>query len=248
MFAGFAGGIQPWWHHVGAYHDDRRMYRTAEPVMRWHNANERYLVTARRWRASAWSGRSRTPTSSAATRRAAVDAPYTGFMHALVRAPHPVPAGAHRRHRARGGLARRSSSRTWARSRTGRPRGSAASSSAARRSSRPGNQPVRRVGRRAPGLRAGRHLCVPPEGDTPRLSAGAVAGAVGPRRCSPGRGGHTYLRLTPELARGSTGRRATSRPSPASVTRCFAASTRPTSSPYGGTLTPLRVEPGRWCS
>ena len=33
MLAGFAGGIQPWWHHVGAYHEDRRMYRTAEPVM-----------------------------------------------------------------------------------------------------------------------------------------------------------------------------------------------------------------------
>ena len=24
MLAGFAGGIQPWWHHVGAYHEDRR--------------------------------------------------------------------------------------------------------------------------------------------------------------------------------------------------------------------------------
>jgi len=34
MIAGFAGGIQPWWHHVAAYHEDRRMYRTAEPVMR----------------------------------------------------------------------------------------------------------------------------------------------------------------------------------------------------------------------
>ena len=44
MIAGMAGGIQPWWHHVGAYHDDRRMYRTAEPVMKWHKANEAYLV------------------------------------------------------------------------------------------------------------------------------------------------------------------------------------------------------------
>ena len=44
MLAGFAGGIQPWWHHVGAYHDDRRMYRTAAPVMQWHKTNERFLV------------------------------------------------------------------------------------------------------------------------------------------------------------------------------------------------------------
>ena len=28
MIAGIAGGIQPWWHHVGAYHEDRRMYHT----------------------------------------------------------------------------------------------------------------------------------------------------------------------------------------------------------------------------
>ena len=41
---GFAGGIQPWWHHIGAYHEDRRQYRTAEPLFRWHEANERYLI------------------------------------------------------------------------------------------------------------------------------------------------------------------------------------------------------------
>ena len=40
MLAGFAGGIQPWWHHVGAYHEDRRMYKTAGPVLRWHKAHE----------------------------------------------------------------------------------------------------------------------------------------------------------------------------------------------------------------
>jgi hypothetical protein len=90
MIAGTAGGIQPWWHHVGAYHEDRRMYQTAEPVMRWWKANERYLVD-------------RTPVASVGIvwsqrntdffgRNAAaevVDAPYTGFMHALVRARIP---------------------------------------------------------------------------------------------------------------------------------------------------------------
>jgi hypothetical protein len=90
MIAGVAGGIQPWWHHVGAYHEDRRMYRTAEPVMRWWRANETYLIN-------------RTPVADvgvvwsqgntdffgrddAAER---VDAPYTGLMHALVRARIP---------------------------------------------------------------------------------------------------------------------------------------------------------------
>ncbi|HEY8599422.1 MAG TPA: alpha-amylase family protein [Thermomicrobiales bacterium] len=44
---GFAGGIQPWWHHIGAYHEDRRQYRTAEPLFHWHEANERYLIDRR---------------------------------------------------------------------------------------------------------------------------------------------------------------------------------------------------------
>jgi len=41
---GFAGGIQPWWHHIGAYHEDRRQYRVAEPIFRWHEAHQEYLV------------------------------------------------------------------------------------------------------------------------------------------------------------------------------------------------------------
>ncbi len=44
---GFAGGIQPWWHHIGAYHEDRRQYRTAEPLFRWHAAHDRYLLDRR---------------------------------------------------------------------------------------------------------------------------------------------------------------------------------------------------------
>ncbi len=45
--AGWAGGIQPWWHHIGAYHEDRRQYRTAEALFRWHEANQEYLVNRR---------------------------------------------------------------------------------------------------------------------------------------------------------------------------------------------------------
>ncbi len=43
MLEGFAGGIAPWWHHVGAWQEDRRQFHTAEPVLRWHAANERFL-------------------------------------------------------------------------------------------------------------------------------------------------------------------------------------------------------------
>jgi hypothetical protein len=44
VVSGFAGGIQPWWHHLGAVQEDRRMFATAEPLWHWHEANQRYLV------------------------------------------------------------------------------------------------------------------------------------------------------------------------------------------------------------
>jgi hypothetical protein len=43
MIEGFAGGIAPWWHTVSGYHEDRRRYRTVEPINLWHKANEEYL-------------------------------------------------------------------------------------------------------------------------------------------------------------------------------------------------------------
>jgi hypothetical protein len=90
MIAGIAGGIQPWWHHVAAYHEDRRMYRTAEPVMRWWKANQRYLVdrTPIASVGIVWSQRN-TDFFGRDASADVVDAPYTGFMHALVRARIP---------------------------------------------------------------------------------------------------------------------------------------------------------------
>jgi hypothetical protein len=44
MLEGFAGGIQPWWHHVGAQQEDRRQFETAEPIFKWHQANQQFLV------------------------------------------------------------------------------------------------------------------------------------------------------------------------------------------------------------
>ncbi len=90
MIAGIAGGIQPWWHHVGAYAEDRRMYRTSEPVMKWHKANEAHLVN-RTPIASVglvWSQRN---TDFYGRDNAAdlVDAPYEGFAQALIKARIP---------------------------------------------------------------------------------------------------------------------------------------------------------------
>jgi hypothetical protein len=43
MLDGIAGGLQPWWHQVAAYHEDRRRYKIPGPILQWHKANENYL-------------------------------------------------------------------------------------------------------------------------------------------------------------------------------------------------------------
>jgi hypothetical protein len=90
MIEGFAGGIQPWWHHIGAWHEDKRMYATAEPEMKWYAANEKYLID-RRPQATVgvvWSQRN---TDFYGRDRAAelADAPYRGFTGALMKARIP---------------------------------------------------------------------------------------------------------------------------------------------------------------
>lgn len=47
MISGFAGGITPWWHHIGAYQEDRRQFDTVPPVLDWHVENESYLYDRR---------------------------------------------------------------------------------------------------------------------------------------------------------------------------------------------------------
>jgi hypothetical protein len=87
---GFAGGVQPWWHHLGAVQEDRRMFDTAEPLWRWHEKNERYLIdrvpvanVAMLWsqRNMDFFGRD--------DAGALVDDPWNGFAQALVRARIP---------------------------------------------------------------------------------------------------------------------------------------------------------------
>lgn len=87
---GFAGGIQPWWHHIGSVHEDRRQYATAESLFRWHEQNERYLVDREPIATVGllWSQRSvdfygkDDPESRSL-------APYQGFADALIRARIP---------------------------------------------------------------------------------------------------------------------------------------------------------------
>ena len=90
MVEGFAGGIQPWWHHIAAYHEDRRMYKTAEPEMKWYADNERYLINRRPVAnvGLVWSQRN---TDFYGHDQAAdlVDAPYRGFTEALIKARIP---------------------------------------------------------------------------------------------------------------------------------------------------------------
>ena len=90
MVAGFAGGIQPWWHHVGAYHEDRRMYRTVEPVNRWHETHQSYLInrTPVATVGLVWSQRN-TDFYGRDDPEELVDLPYRGWMQALIRARIP---------------------------------------------------------------------------------------------------------------------------------------------------------------
>jgi len=90
MLEGFAGGIQPWWHHVGAYHEDRRMYHTAEPVLRWHKANEQYLVNRQPIATVGvvWSQQN-TDFYGRDNADELVELPYRGITQALIRARIP---------------------------------------------------------------------------------------------------------------------------------------------------------------
>jgi hypothetical protein len=90
MAAGFAGGIQPWWHMVGAYHEDRRMYHTPGPLMEFYKVHQEFLVDRKPVAAVGvvWSqdstdffGRDRANTLT--------ELPYRGIVQALVRARIP---------------------------------------------------------------------------------------------------------------------------------------------------------------
>lgn len=90
MLEGFAGGIQPWWHHVGAYHEDRRMYHTAEPVYAWHEKNTEYLINREPVATIGvvWS-QDNTDFYGRDEADLLVDMPWNGITQALIRARMP---------------------------------------------------------------------------------------------------------------------------------------------------------------
>ncbi|QIN83286.1 Tat pathway signal protein [Rubrobacter tropicus] len=93
---GFAGGIQPWWHHIGAYHEDRRQYKTAEPLFRWHEENEEHLIDRKPLAnvGVVWTQRN-TDFYGQDEVEDRVTLPYRGVVNALIRARIPyVPVHA----------------------------------------------------------------------------------------------------------------------------------------------------------
>lgn len=40
---GIAGGLSPWFHHVGGKGHDKRQYEISVPLLQWHEKNQRYL-------------------------------------------------------------------------------------------------------------------------------------------------------------------------------------------------------------
>ncbi len=43
IIEGIAGGISPWFHHIGGSQNDRRQFETPVPMFQWHAKNEQYL-------------------------------------------------------------------------------------------------------------------------------------------------------------------------------------------------------------
>ena len=107
MIEGIAGGIEPWWHMVGAYHDDWRMYHTPEKIFQWHKQHAQYLVNRRPVAAVGivWSQRN-TDYYGRDNAGDMVDAPYRGFTEALMRARIPfLPVNADDIEEQAGGMA-----------------------------------------------------------------------------------------------------------------------------------------------
>ena len=90
MADGVAGTIQPWWHHVGGYQEDRRQFQVVEPFFRWYADRQQYLVNRQpiatvgvvySQRNFEWYGRDNANVLALA--------PYNGMVQALIRARIP---------------------------------------------------------------------------------------------------------------------------------------------------------------
>lgn len=90
MIEGISGGLQPWWHYVGATHEDRRMYHTPDPVFQWHKVNEEFLINRKPVATVGvvWSQRNM-DFYGRDDAEAMVDMPWRGIREALIRARIP---------------------------------------------------------------------------------------------------------------------------------------------------------------
>ncbi len=236
MIEGIAGGIQPWWHHIGAYHEDRRMYHTAEPVFRWHQEHEQYLVN-RRPVASVgvvWSQRN-TDYYGRDDAADVVDAPYRGCRPGADPRAHSVPAGERGPHRTRGervrgaGAAQR---RARSRMRNAPPSGVSWSAAAAW-------SPPARAACTTSGATRGRISRWPIS-----LARTLQAPDFG-RRAAPASTLHTYLRLSPELRARIPGPKAGDEPVVSGERHAVLAGFEETDIlPFGGALEHMRIDPG----
>ena len=234
MIEGFAGGIQPWWHHVGAYQEDRRAYRTAEPMMRWFQANQQYLID-RKPVASVgvvWSQRN-TDYYGRESAADLVDAPYTGFTEALLRARIPyLPVNADHIDRDSAGF-----------SVLALPNVGALSDVQA--------AAIRRFVERGGALIAtGVSSLYDEWGDTrpdfalADLFGAHATGADSGRRART-QSSHTYLRLAPELRARVWGPKAGDEPAPVGERHPALRGFEETDIlAFGGTLEPMRTDPG----
>jgi hypothetical protein len=237
MLAGFAGGIQPWWHHIGAYHEDRRMYHTAEPVLRWHKANESYLVDRKPLATVGvvWSQRN-TDFYGRDDPRGRVDQPWRGITRALVRARIPyLPINVDRIGSQANGLAVLIL-----------PNVAVLSDAQAAM--------IRRFVERGGALIAtGETSRCSEWGDyRPDYALGDLFGVHGERtakrdirQAHQSETQHTYLRLTPERRGRVDGPRGENDPGPAGPRHPVLAGFEETDIlPFGGTLAPLTLDPG----
>ncbi|MFB3903900.1 MAG: alpha-amylase family protein [Acidobacteriota bacterium] len=90
MLEGMAGGIQTWWHHVGAVQEDRRQFDLAAELTRWAGAHRQFL-TNREPVASIGLVWSQANAEFYGREEAEVltSMPYRGFVRALVSARLP---------------------------------------------------------------------------------------------------------------------------------------------------------------
>jgi hypothetical protein len=234
MIEGFAGGISPWWHHVGAYQEDRRAYRTAEPEMRWYKANQQYLLNRKPVAAVGlvWSQRN-TDYYGRDSAADLVDTPYTGFAEALRRARIPyLPLNADYIERDGAGFAA-----------LALPNVGALSDAHA--------AAIRRFVERGGGLIATGVSSLYDEWGNTRpdfaLASlfGAHAAAAGTGRRARTQTAHTYLRLAPELRGKVWGPKAGDEPAPNGERHAVLRGFEETDIlAYGGTPESVRTDPG----